>query len=276
MNKILLIIVSLIILSSCASSDLDCNSDMVKKTVKDLLLESELQNGGDFSSMYSISKNDVEILFEEVIKISSVRTVAKNDELKSCDCKATLVFDINQEMKNDIKKINDNGFARMLMNGLVDEKGIEIIYNIQETADGEIYVETQEIENLDVNVTIYGLAYKEYMEKDQNEIEVNENKKEGFVENNQQTKENKSYTKGDVLKFQSKVNNGENKYKLTFLSDNKIDIEYTYFDFKDNVIAQFKNGIVNVDGDEETYILDNKTFKVFNPESQEYDIHYAQ
>ncbi len=272
MNRILLLIIaSSLFLTSCASSDLDCNSDMVKKTVKDLLLESELQNGGDFSSMYNISRNDVEKLFEEVIKISSVRTVAKNDELKSCDCKATLIFHINEEMKNDIKKINENGFARMLMNGLVDEKGIEIIYNIQETADGEIYVETQEIENLDVNVTIYGLAYKQYMAKDNKQIGENDNTKENIepdnseideyvenisqeekdlnkeLKNKEQFKENVEYVvalKDYIINNWEKAKQNNSEIGKIFIENNELRIEYdtgsfmSVYDFNDITITQ--------------------------------------
>lgn len=247
MKKTLIIISSLFLIMSC-SNDLDCNSELAKQTVKEILIDLENSNKLVYS-MNGIRKKDISKIIKEYVVIKNVRTTAINKELKSCECRATLTLDL-EESASKVMRGNDVKVSAMILGGeLLNIDGTEIFYNIQETADGELMAETYEISGLDVTISILNNILKK--------IET-------------------EYKKGDVLIFKDKVNNGLSQYKLTFLKENKLDIEYTYFDYKQNEIADYKNGVINVNGDGKLYILEGDIFKARNPESYEYDLFYKK
>lgn len=256
-----LIVISLI-LTSCGKSDFECNSTIAKSTVKSIWKDAESKNRFAYG-LYGIKSNEVNDFIDQYMSIEQVRTISKNDELKRCECAGKVVFNMPDEVKANISEIKNKkglmGFA--IAESLTSEDGIDIEYNVQETEEGEIYAETYTIDNLSEKIMFYKNLLSSY----------------------EKLKTLKEYKKGVVLNFASKVNNGENKYKLTFLNDNKLDIEYRYFDYKQNETAIFENGEIIVTdlpddfpiAKNKFYILKDDIFKAYNPESGEYDLHYA-
>lgn len=248
MNKYFLIsLISTIALTSC-NKDLDCNSDIAKQNVKEILIDVETKGKMSYN-LSKTSKTNINDIIENYIEIKNVRTVNKNEELKSCECRATLTFNLDEKASKKMKSKEAQLGAMLFNKQLLNVDGTEIYYNIQETADGEIYTETYEIDGLDATI----IMLNKYL-----------------ISNK------KGIKKGTILNFASKENNGENKYQLKFLNDNKIEIKYSYLDFTNTEIAEFNNGKIIIDGNDDVYILENDIFKAYNPESQTYDLHYKK
>lgn len=248
MKKTLPIISILLLITSC-NSDLDCNSEIAKQTVKEILIDIEQNSNKFLYRMNGTKKRDISKIINDYVVIKNVRTTDINKELKSCECRATLSFNLEESVAKEMRKDGAKLGAMILQSELLNIDGTEIFYNLQETADGELMAETYEIRGLDATVSILN--------------DILKNKKA-------------EYKKGDILIFKDKENGGESQYKLTFLEENKLDIEYTYFDFKENVIGDFNNGKINVNGEDELYILEGEIFKSYNPESHEYDLYYKK
>ncbi|MEO8934040.1 MAG: SH3 domain-containing protein [Xanthomarina sp.] len=162
MKKLLFLTILSLFLKSCSTSeDSKCNSLQVKSNLKSHLLETSfIRYGGDYSTIFNVSDKDIEQVFHQVIKITHVKTLSQDANLKSCKCQASLIFEVNEDVMEEIKKITNSPFGQILSNGLTDKNGIEINYTVQETADGDMQVEAERKNDLDTNITVYSLALK--------------------------------------------------------------------------------------------------------------------
>lgn len=215
MKKSIVALLALLLITSCGS-DLDCNSEIAKQTVKDILIDLESSNQNKpIYALRSMSESDISRIINDYAVIKNVRTTNINKELKSCECRATLTFvldeDLSREMKSDKLKMQ----AQIWSTGLLDIDGTEIYYNLQETADGELMAETYEIDGLDFIVSVLDNRLK--------------------VKSNNSKKEN-------VRTFSSK--DGYVSYSLKFLNTNRIEITFNQGTHEEIFEVDYKNGII--------------------------------
>ncbi len=154
-NFILILSIGLIFLS-CKNSKLDCNDEEIKNIAIELLYEGTIDETDPlYFDYWNISKTEIKSFFKNNVKLKNIRTVYIDEELDQCDCQATLYFDVEKNVMDEIEKDRKS----YVMNGeLVDSKGVEVSYSIQETADDDIYVEIFPVSYLINSVMIYSKA----------------------------------------------------------------------------------------------------------------------
>ena len=213
MNKFFTLLILSSFLFSCGEKDLSCGSELAKKTVIDILKESETENAFAYG-LSGMKKSDVEKIFDENVDITQIRTTNIDDRLKKCECEGTLIFNVDDDVKKAIRETGDNFLSKMVVKEILAEKGIEIYYNLQETEDGEIYAETYELEGLTTTIVSY----------------------HNLIRNARWNNEN-------TQTFESK--DGYVTYILKFLNPNRIEITFNQGTHEEIFEVDYNNGIVS-------------------------------
>lgn len=168
MKKLIIAIFSMLLITSC-STDLDCNSDIAKQTIKDILIDLESSSlNKPIYTLRNISESDISRIINDYTVIKNVRTTDINKELKSCQCRATFAFVLDEKLSKEMKSDKLKFQGDIWSTGLLDIDGTEIFYNLQETADGEMMAETYEIEGLDFIISVLDNRLEVKEKKEQN------------------------------------------------------------------------------------------------------------
>lgn len=212
MNKFFTLLILSLVLFSCGENDLSCGSTLAKDTIIEILKESETENS--FKYVFTgMTKADVEKIFDENVEITQIRTTYIDDRLKKCECEATLIFNVSDEVKKAMTKLGDNFLSKMVVKEILAEKGIEINYNLQETEDGQIYVETQEIDELSTTISTYHNIIRNV--RWENESTQTFESEDGYV-----------------------------TYNLKFLNSNRIELTFNQGTHEEIFEVDYNNGII--------------------------------
>ena len=254
--NLVLLFLTITLLTSCGSEDYKCESNIAKSTVKGI--HKDLLSDSRKLKKYKIEENFIVDFLKNNVELTMIRTSSISEEIKKCECQAKMIFNVESnfvetQISDNLFWENANSFEKQMLKAPIKRElknGFDIEYTVQQTNNDEIIAETYEIEKL-ADIII---RYNDF-------------------------KKSKSDKK--VTNYKSKNNNGKNKYKLTYLKNNKIDIEYTYFDYKSNEVVELKDGEIIVNDlpsdfpieKNKFYLIEGDVFKAFNPESQDYDLY---
>ncbi len=231
-------------LTSCGDGDLSCNSSISKKTVKSIWKDAEIKNQIAYS-LYGLKKEDVNTFIDKYIEIEQVRTIAKNEKLKSCECAGKAFFKMPDEVKNEISKMKNNGgiMGQAVMANYSAEEGIDVEYNIQETEEGEIYAETYPINNLNSKIVFYFSQIKKH---------ENQNRK------------------GELIVWTPAEEGFGGDYTMTFVENNKVEMYYKYQDFEQTELVDYdtKNSKLISEGGWEQFKFDGEKLIVDTAEGE--------
>jgi predicted transcriptional regulator len=269
MKKIILLILVYISFISCSNESVKCDGYYEKETVKSIFKDMALKKKYAFQ-VYGMKNVEAYIdhFFKDNVEFELIRTTAQNKELKSCECAAKLTFHLKPEIQKKIDNIKqknatnenemiENAIADALLSNAIARDGIDIVYNIQETTDGNIVAESYDIfdQLAKVIFTFYTLE-RNFMN---------------------------DYKKGTILIYKDKEG-GDGKYTLKFIEKDKIEITYRYSDYIEKETVKYKDGriiVSNLPKDfpilkDRIYLLEAEQLKVFNPESDNYDVYVKQ
>ena len=142
--KLLLTIVVITFLISCSEDDLKCDSSTAKRTVKELFEEEMLKNIENLKLYSGINEDYLKKFYQQNIKLNSIRTKSINKELKSCECSADIELNLKPEIIDYILQKAQKKQVTMSETKIKEllSQRVRVDYSIQETTDGEIYVET--------------------------------------------------------------------------------------------------------------------------------------
>lgn len=194
--KKLLLISSIAVLTSCSNSQLSCSSDEAKKLTKEIFIENTNLNHYSFSN-HNVDLERLEKFYDEDVLIENIRTSSIDEKIKKCTCEATVMFDIDYDLLERLKT------------GKTREYDIE--YSVQETDNGEIYVETYFPEGMNKSIAFYLGLYKE--KRWQNESTQTFESRDGYV-----------------------------TYKLKFLSADKIEVYFNQGTHEETFEVDFIDG----------------------------------
>ncbi|GEM59273.1 hypothetical protein B0A78_08615 [Flavobacterium columnare NBRC 100251 = ATCC 23463] len=139
MKKTLLIAPLLII--SCGKEVPKCESFEVKQTVMDIIKEQRLNS----LSMFEDSTKVMERM-DSTMVLNNIRTENINEEIQKCECEASLEgFPYTMEDLNELSKAGIDLFEMKKYS----PESINIKYNAQINANGEIIVEVEPFGLLD-------------------------------------------------------------------------------------------------------------------------------
>lgn len=169
MRKLYLIFITFIYVS-CSNNRVKCGGKEEIDTVKEIY-KKELLKMNFAYKLYGINDMDtfIDSFMEENMKFELIRTTAINHDLESCDCSATLIFQLAPDISNflDDRAKSSAELNNLLMSEITAKDGISIDYNLQPTDNGESFVaetfpKTEEVGQ--VLITYY-LIYKAYQER---------------------------------------------------------------------------------------------------------------
>lgn len=245
----------------------DCNDSDSIDLAKELIIQEMNENIGKSMTLFGVNiESNIAEFVNNYIEIKSIRVTGKEKELKKCDCATQIEFNLPEDFLEQIDKQSeklDNFAANSVKNLFSSKLDYEYSLQLSEGEEKELFVEgfvpTEEIQEVFMAFTMLNKRFSE----------MNKDNSEKIAEKEQSSPKKINYKKGDKLIFNSIDNNGQNIYILNFIEDNKIELEYKYFDYSDKQTLTIENGIISDD----TYVLEDSTFKAFNVESQEYDIY---
>jgi hypothetical protein len=236
--KTTIILLSIIFFTSCQNESIKCDGTLEKKTVISILKDEIFKQKFMIKQSLGIDENYLNKFFENNLELSLIRTTAKNNELKSCDCSAQLSLKLKQEViefaVNSAKGTGNNlEFAKERINNMLNMKvGIE--YTIQETSD-DFIVETSVPSDLGKLLGAGFFFESQYKQKTEIGKEV----------------------------IYEDAKNGGGKYTFKYLENNKVKIIYNFDTYENTEIATIKNGkIITENGIDDFYELKGKYLKV--------------
>lgn len=143
--KNLLFFLLVILFTSCETESVKCDGKLEQETVISILKDEILKEKATIKYSLGIDENYLNKFFDNNLKLSLIRTTAKNKELKSCECSAQLGLDLNQDIINfAINSAKGTGnnleYAKERINNMLNLK-VDIDYKVQKTSDDTI-VET--------------------------------------------------------------------------------------------------------------------------------------
>lgn len=245
MKKYLIGILLLLILTSCTEQP-KCGSDEALQLAKDLIKQ-ELKS--DENILYSLSFKEgdeklIDQFVDENIELTSIRTIEKNEELRTCNCASLITFkyseDFQNKMKDDYRDNNkyfrsefvlDESEISATVNKIINEQ-FEYYYNLQILEkEKNLYLEgivpKNELKNSVLSFLQIADKYGTKKEKEE-ETESQENKPESnntensnkeyyyaivknaispiYEEPKLYTKTEYSYDKGDTIHFRELKN----------------------------------------------------------------------
>jgi DNA-binding protein H-NS len=175
----------LFLITSCEDSDFNCSSDMARYTVKDIYKDFALQSNQ--IQRGNINESYISNFLNEYVSYEFVRTTAKDEELKICECEAKLMFNLPEDFKND--QLSENNwfyqsmsYSERQMWGAMSIKeelknGIDIMYNLQKIDNGEIMAQTYELEVLPQIIYMFH-EYEQKKKAEQKKEEITEYEEE--------------------------------------------------------------------------------------------------
>jgi hypothetical protein len=136
----------MIFFTSCQNESIKCNGYLEKKTVISILKDEILKEKSTIKFSLGIDEEYLNKFFENNLKLSLIRTTAKDKELKSCECSAQLGLNLKQEIIdfsiNSAKGTgNDLEYAKERISNMLNLK-VDLDYTIQETSDENFIAET--------------------------------------------------------------------------------------------------------------------------------------
>jgi hypothetical protein len=215
--KNLLFFLLVILFTSCENDSVKCEGKLEQETVISILKDEILKEKATIKFSLGIDEDYLNNFFDNNLKLSLIRTTAKNKELKSCECSAQLGLDLNQDIINfAINSAKGTGnnleYAKERITNMLNLK-VDIDYNVQKTSDDTIVettIPTSEIGALLGTSYLFETKYKE-------------NNNVGNIDTYKDSR-------GDGC-----------IYTIDYLKGNKIKITYTYFDYSDTVILGFNS-----------------------------------
>lgn len=215
--KFLLSIISLstLFLISCQNESIKCDGELVKKTVISILKDEALKQKVIAKRNLGIGESYLNRFFDKNIKLYSVRTHSKDEELNLCQCSAELGLNLQRNVIDFAKdNISGNGndlqFAKERISNILSMR-INIEYEVQEVSN-DFLVETSVPSDLG---KLLGASF--YFE--------NQFEKHKLV--------------GKVLTYNDSRGEG-GVYTLEYFNDNKVKITYQHFDYSFTKILTFR------------------------------------
>lgn len=246
MKKILFIL-SVIVLTSCENESIKCEGKLEQETVISILKDEILKEKATIKYGLGIDEEYLNNFFDNNLKLSLIRTTAKNKELKSCECSAQLGLDLKQEIIdfaiNSAKGTGNNlEFAKERITNMLNMR-VDIDYKVQKTSDDTI-VETT-IPSSEIG-KLLGASF--------------------LFETNYNDSKNKIFESGNK------------EIKLSFISENKVKITINSYDHSETFDLEYKNGLlINKNLPENLkdkyYILEGENLKVFVSEEEGYELY---
>lgn len=159
---------------SCDNNNLDCNSLSAKKLVKIIQVDIEKEKSFRYQS-YGIDnlENYLNYFMDEVVEIINTRPIAKNKEIKSCDCAASMTFNLQPDLLNYLtKNSNEERIQKLDIDILLDKQGLNVEYLIQRTDDGGLYGSSRQVKGLKDAIISYYFLLQFYNEDKQKQEQV--------------------------------------------------------------------------------------------------------
>ena len=140
--KNLLFFLLVILFTSCETESVKCDGKLEQETVISILKDEILKEKATIKYSLGIDENYLNKFFDNNLKLSLIRTTAKNKELKSCECSAQLGLYLNQDIINfAINSAKGTGnnleYAKERINNMLNLK-VDIGYKVQKTSDDTI------------------------------------------------------------------------------------------------------------------------------------------
>ena len=173
--KNILFILSIILFTSCERESIKCEGKIEQETVISILKDDIFKEKSAIKFALGIEEDYLHNFFDNNLKLSLIRTTAKNKELKSCECSAQLGLNLNQEIIDfaiNNAKGNNLEFAKERIANMLSMK-VDIEYNVQKTGDDTIVettIPSSEIGKLLGASFLYENAYKKSNKIDNEDI----------------------------------------------------------------------------------------------------------
>tara|TARA_R110002111_G_scaffold159130_1_gene225857 strand:- start:812 stop:1663 length:852 start_codon:yes stop_codon:yes gene_type:complete len=140
------ILFSIIFFTSCQDESIKCDGYLEQKTVISILKDEILKEKSTIKYSLGIDEEYLDKFFENNLKLSLIRTTAKDKELKSCECSAQLGLKLKQEIIDfTINSAKGTGidleYAKERLSNMINMKA-DIEYSLQETSDDNFIAET--------------------------------------------------------------------------------------------------------------------------------------